>query len=121
MSKVDFTNVHHYINQAAYQFIDVREPYELQLDGFIQGFACVPFYTTLIHKNIIQYVRDPKKEEAVLDKAALLKAFDPTKDIYLMCNTGTRSGYLTLVLQNHGFRVTNLGGIHDYLALKKQI
>ncbi len=119
MSIINFSNVEAHLTDENCQFVDVREPYELQMDGFIEGFQCIPFYTALIHQNIVTYVRNPDTENAVSNAEALMKLFDKSKALYLMCNSGARSGYLTYVLQQQGYTVTNLGGIHDYQALKK--
>ena len=118
MSKVDFTNIHQHLNDKNAQFVDIREPYELQMDGHIEGFSCIPFYTALLHQNIVHYVRDPEREKTIENPAALEALFDKSKKLYLMCNSGNRSGYLTYVLKRYGYDVVNLGGIHDYYALK---
>lgn len=120
MSNINFLNVETHLDDASCQFVDIREPYELQMDGFIKGFQCIPFYTALLHKNIVTYVRDPQQENAVLNEEALGNLFDKDKALYLMCNSGTRSGYLTFVLKQLGYNVTNLGGIHDYHEQKKK-
>lgn len=112
-----FSNIEDHLEDPNCQFVDVREPYELTQDGFIKGFDCVPLYTALLHKNIIQYVSNPYHENAVSDVASLTKLFSKDKHIYLMCNSGARSGYLTAVLQSQGYSVTNLGGILDYHRL----
>ncbi len=112
-----FSNIADHLDDPQCQFVDIREPYELTQDGFIQGFACVPLYTALLHKSIIEYVPNPFESNAVRDASALAKLFDRDKHIYLMCNSGARSGYLTAVLKSQGYTVTNLGGIIDYHRL----
>ena len=117
-SFVTMANIDQYLHHESIQYVDIRETNELFVQGCIETFEIIPFYTGLVGTNIVAYKDDfVFTPEVIINQRALEKLFDKNKTIFLICRSGRRSGYLKDVLSFIGYNAFNIGGIIEY---KKQ-
>ncbi len=114
-STVNLRNLEDYIDDDNYLFIDIRNPEEAHVDGYIEGFTFLPLYSYLFEEGI---VRPPGilgyRSSDILDEVRLRSYLDESKTIVIICRTGNRTDYFEEVLTDLGYTVINLGGIHQY-------
>lgn len=112
---VTLRNLEDYIDHDDYLFIDIRNPEEAYVDGYLEGFTFLPLNGYLFEEGIL---RPPSiggfRYSDILDETRLRTYLDETKTIVIICRTGSRTAYFEAVLNAMGYDVVNLGGIHQY-------
>jgi rhodanese-related sulfurtransferase len=92
---ISMGNIDDYLGLDDYQYVDIRELYEIDAQGMISGFEVIP--TSEIEKESFDY-----------------SVFDENKKILIMCRSGRRAGIIVDELTERGFEAYNVGGIIDY-------
>lgn len=88
---------------GALTLIDIRDPGEIAASGIAKGALAIPLAT-------LRMQADPASPE----RHSALKTDQP---IALYCASGARSAMAATMLRQMGYEdVTNLGGLHDWIA-----
>lgn len=83
--------------------VDVREPGEVAMSGRAKGALHIPLMR-------LPMMGDPRHPD-------FHAGLDPEKPVAIYCASGARSAQGKALLERFGFTdVTNLGGLHDWMA-----
>ncbi|MFV0440571.1 MAG: rhodanese-like domain-containing protein [Lachnospirales bacterium] len=114
---VDMTNIDQYLHRDNAVYVDVRDFADQFAGGYIRGFTMVPFTQYLENRAVVKNDGWNFTEADVVGEEYLTNVFGENKDaeIFVMCASGTKSGYIADVLTGIGYtNVQNVGGIKDY-------
>ncbi len=120
-SEVNMSNIDKQLGRSGAKYVDLRNVSDKYVSGYIDGFENISFFEYLDNNAL---VRNNKWEFSPVDiqsKAKLMNIFgDKTREIFLMCGSGTRAGYVKAALDELGYsKVYNVGGIKDYAGERK--
>jgi len=120
-SEVSMANIDKLVGRPGAKYVDLRNVKDKYVAGYIDGFENISFFEYLDNNAL---VRNNKWEFSAADiqsKAKLTNMFgDRNREIFLMCGSGTRAGYLKAALEEIGYtKVYNAGGIKDYEGDRK--
>jgi len=118
---ITMANVDEYLDNSAFQFVDVRNFDDQMADGWVRGFEIIPFFDYLEYSEILVRVNGWSFEaSAIKNEAALRELFDESKYIVIMCASGTRAGFVRDALLHLGYEnVYNAGGLTQYAGDRK--
>ena len=113
--KVTMVTIDNYLDSEA-RFIDLRNFSDQLSSGYITGFELVPFFQYLEGRALVRNNGWNFSAEDIESKFILENIFgQKNKEIFLMCGSGTRAGYVKAALEELGYKkVYNVGGIKDY-------
>ena len=113
---VDMTNIDQYLYRPGAKYVDLRNVAEKYTAGYIDTFEFISFFEYLDGRAFVRNNGWDFSTEDIQDEAILENFFgDKEREVFLMCGSGTRAGYLKDVLEEIGYTtVYNVGGIRDY-------
>ena len=118
---VDMGNMDTYLDRPGAKYVDLRNVGDKYKAGHIDGFEFVSFFEYL-DENALKRNNGWKFSEAdIVSKAILQNVFgNKNREIFLMCASGTRAGYVKDALESLGYKkVYNVGGFKDYKGKRK--
>ncbi|MBI9099953.1 MAG: hypothetical protein JEY91_15840 [Spirochaetaceae bacterium] len=120
-AEVTMANIDKLMIRPGAKYVDLRNVTDKYVSGYIDGFENISFFEYLDNNAL---VRNNKWEFSAADiqsKAKLMNMFgDKEREIFLMCGSGTRAGYVKAALEEIGYsKVYNAGGIKDYAGDRK--
>lgn len=113
--EVTMENIDSYMSRPGAKYVDLRNVEDLYVGGYIDGFELVSFFQYFDETSFDR--ADWEFEESDITSAARIENIFGAKDreIFLMCGSGTRAGYMKDALEALGYEtVFNAGGIRDY-------
>lgn len=113
---VDMTNIDQYLYRPGAKYVDLRNVADKYTAGYIDTFEFISFFEYLDGRAFVRNNGWDFSTEDIQDEAILENFFgDKEREVFLMCGSGTRAGYLKDVLEEIGYTtVYNVGGIRDY-------
>ena len=113
---VDMTNIDRFLMRDGAKYVDLRNVADKYTGGYIDGFEVVSFFEYLEGTAFVRNNGWEFSEEDVIEPAILENIFgDKDREVFVMCGSGTRSGYTKEALESIGYtNVYNVGGIRDY-------
>lgn len=113
---VDMTNIDRFLMRDGAKYVDLRNVADKYTGGYIDGFEVVSFFEYLEGNAIVRNNGWEFSAEDVVEPAILENIFgDKDREIFVMCGSGTRSGFTKEALESIGYtNVFNVGGIRDY-------
>lgn len=118
---VDMGNIDTYLDRAGAKYVDLRNVSDQYKAGYVDGFEFVSFFEYL---DVAAFKRTNGwkfSESDIISKAVIQNVFgNKNREIFLMCASGTRAGYVKDALENLGYKkVYNVGGFKDYKGKRK--
>ena len=113
---VTMANIDSYMGRPGAKYVDLRNVADKYVGGYIDGFEIVSFFEYLDGRawersNGWEFSADDITDEIVLENIF----GDKSREVFLMCGSGTRAEYARLALEAIGYEnVWNAGGIRDY-------
>ena len=113
---VTMANIDQYLGRAGAKYVDLRNVEDKYVGGYIDGFEVVSFFQYLEGRAFVRNNGWEFSEEDIESAAVLENIFGPKdREVFVMCGSGTRSGYTKEALEAIGYEeVYNVGGIRDY-------
>jgi rhodanese-related sulfurtransferase len=114
--EVNMSNIDNYLDRPNAKYVDLRNAEDKYTSGYIDGFEVVSFFQYLEGNALKRNNGWEFSEEDIVSTAVLENIFGAKdREIFLMCGSGTRSGYTKQALEALGYEeVYNVGGIRDY-------
>ena len=114
--EVTMENIDEYLYRDGAKYLDLRNVSDLYTGGYIDSFELVSFFEYLEGNALVRNNGWEFSEEDIVDAAILENIFgDKSREVFLMCGSGTRAGYTKDALEALGYeKVYNVGGIRDY-------
>lgn len=118
---VDMSNIDAYLDRPGAKYVDLRNVGDKYKAGYIDGFEVVSFFEYLDGNALKRNNGWEFSEADVVSKAILQNIFGNKKrEVFLMCASGTRAGYVKAALENLGYtKVYNVGGYKDYKGKRR--
>lgn len=118
---VDMSNIDKNLGRPGAKYVDLRNVADKYVAGYIDGFELVSFFEYLDNNALKRNTGWDFTAADVISKAKLTNIFGSTdREIFLMCGSGTRAGYVKAALEHIGYtKVYNVGGIKDYAGERK--
>lgn len=113
---VDMSNIDSFMNRPGAKYVDLRNVADMYVGGYVDGFELVSFFEYLEGRALVRNNGWEFSEEDIVNAAILENIFgDKNREVFLMCGSGTRAGYVKEALESLGYEtVINAGGIRDY-------
>jgi rhodanese-related sulfurtransferase len=113
---VTMDNIDQYLGRDGAKYVDLRNVEDKYVGGYIDGFEVVSFFQYLEGRAFVRNNGWEFSEEDIESAAVLENVFGPKdREVFVMCGSGTRSGYTKQALEAIGYEeVYNVGGIRDY-------
>ena len=114
--EVNMSNIDNHLDRPNAKYVDLRNAQDKYTGGYIDGFEVVSFFQYLEGNALKRNNGWEFSEEDIVSTAVLENIFGAKdREIFLMCGSGTRSGYTKQALEAIGYEeVYNVGGIRDY-------
>lgn len=114
--EVTMENVDNVLERPGAKYVDLRNVEDKYTGGYIDGFEIVSFFEYLEDNALVRNNGWEFSEEDIVDAGILENIFGAKdREIFVMCGSGTRSGYIKDALESIGYEeVHNAGGIRDY-------
>ncbi len=118
---VDMSNIDTYLGRTGAKYVDLRNVSDKYKAGYIDGFEIVSFFEYLDGNALKRNTGWKFSDADVVSKSVLQNVFGSKKrEIFLMCASGTRAGYVKEALESLGYeKVYNVGGFKDYKGKRK--
>jgi len=119
---VDMNNIDTYLDRPGAKYVDLRNVADKYKAGYIDGFDVVSFFEYLDGNALKRNKGWEFSEADLVSKSILQNIFGSNKkrEIFLMCASGTRAGYVKAALDSLGYtKVYNVGGISAYKGKRK--
>ncbi len=118
---VDMGNIDTYLDRPGAKYVDLRNVGDKYKAGYVDGFEVVSFFEYLENNALKRNNGWDFSEADIVSKAVLQNVFGNKKrEIFLMCASGTRAGYVKAALESLGYdKVYNVGGLKDYKGKRK--
>ncbi len=115
---VTMDNIDEFMHRPGAKYVDFRNVGQKYTDGYIDGFEVISFFEFLEDRAIERHDGWNFRAENVIDDFMLEDIFgDKDRELFLMCQSGARSGYVKEALESIGYtNVYNVGGIQDYIG-----
>jgi len=113
--EITMANIDNYMSRPGAKYVDLRNVEDLYVGGYIDGFELVSFFQYFDETSFDR--ADWEFEESDIISAARIENVfgDKNREVFLMCGSGTRAGYMKDALESLGYEtVFNAGGIRDY-------
>ncbi len=113
---VTMDNIDDFMDRPGAKYVDFRNIEQQYTDGYIDGFTVISFFEFLEDRAVERHDDWNFRAENVIDEFMLEDIFgDKDRELFLMCQSGARSGYIKEALESIGYtKVYNVGGIQDY-------
>jgi len=120
-ASVDMTNIDKMIERPGAKYVDLRNVKDKYITGHIDGFELISFFEYLENNALVRNNKWDFSAEDIISKVKLTNIFgDKEREVYLMCGSGTRAGYVKAALEEIGYtKVYNVGGYKDYDGKRK--
>lgn len=120
-AEVTMENIDQYLSRDGAKYVDLRNVADKYTGGYIDGFEVVSFFEYLEGNALVRNNGWEFSEEDIVDAAILENIFGAKdREVFVMCGSGTRSGYTKEALEALGYEnVYNVGGIRDYSGENK--
>lgn len=114
--EVTMDNIDQYLGRSGAKYVDLRNVEDKYVGGYIDGFEVVSFFQYLEGNAFVRNNGWEFSEEDITSEVVLENIFGPKdREVFVMCGSGTRSGYTKEALEAIGYEeVYNVGGIRDY-------
>ncbi|NBB90604.1 MAG: hypothetical protein GVY23_05290 [Spirochaetes bacterium] len=114
--EVTMANIDSYLGRPGAKYVDLRNVEDKYQGGYIDGFEVVSFFQYLDGDALVRNDGWNFSEEDIESAAKLENIFGAKdREVFVMCGSGTRSGYVKEALEALGYeKVYNVGGIRDY-------
>jgi rhodanese-related sulfurtransferase len=119
--EVTMANIDSLLYRPGAKYVDLRNVADKYTGGYVDGFEFVSFFEYLEGNALVRNNGWEFSEEDIKSKIILENIFgDKEREIFLMCGSGTRAGYVKEALEAIGYTsVFNAGGIRDYSGDRK--
>jgi len=113
---VNMDNIDGFLDRPGAKYVDFRNVADKYTDGWIDGFEVISFFEFLEDRAVVRHDGWNFRGTNVIDDFLLEDLFGAKdREIFLMCLSGARSGYVKQALESIGYEnVHNVGGIRDY-------
>ena len=113
---VNMGNIDGFLHRPGAKYVDFRNVADKYTDGWIDGFEVISFFEFLEDRALVRHDGWNFREANVVDEFMLEDLFGARdREIFLMCLSGARSGYVKQALETIGYQnVHDVGGIRDY-------
>ncbi len=113
---VTMENIDEFLHRPGAKYVDFRNVADKYTDGYIDGFEVISFFEFLEERALVRHDGWNFREANIVDEFLLEDIFGPKdRELFLMCLSGARSGYVKAALEALGYEnVYNVGGIRDY-------
>ncbi len=120
-AEVTMANIDSYLFRKGAKYVDLRNVGDKYSAGYIDGFEVVSFFEYLENNALVRNDGWNFSDADVASKAILQNIFgDKNREVFLMCASGTRAGYVKDALESIGYKkVYNVGGMKDYKGSHK--
>ena len=114
--EISMENIDQVLSRSGAKYVDLRNVADKYTAGYIDGFEVVSFFEYLDKNALVRNNGWEFSDADIASKAILQNIFgDKDREIFLMCASGTRAGYVKDALDSLGYtKVYNVGGIKDY-------
>jgi rhodanese-related sulfurtransferase len=114
--EVTMANVDTVLGRPGAKYVDLRNVADKYTAGYVDGFEIVSFFEYLDNNALVRNNGWEFSPEDIVSKIKLQNIFgDKEREIFLMCGSGTRAGYVKSALEEIGYtKVYNAGGISNY-------
>ncbi len=118
---VDMNNIDTYLGRTGAKYVDLRNVADKYKAGYIDGFEFVSFFEYLDGNALKRNKGWEFSAADIVSRTILQNIFGNKKrEIFLMCASGTRAGYVKAALESIGYtNVRNVGGISAYKGKNK--
>ncbi len=118
---VSMENIDKLLDRKGAKYVDLRNVSDKYKAGYIDGFEVVSFFEYLDNNALKRNNGWNFSADDVVSKVILENIFgDKNREIFLMCASGTRAGYVKDALESLGYKkVYNVGGMKDYKGERK--
>ena len=115
------TNVDKILGRPGAKYVDLRNVADKYVSGYIDGFELVSFFEYLEGNALVRNTGWDFTAADIQSAAVLENVFGAKdREVFLMCGSGTRAGYVLAALEEIGYEnVYNVGGIRDYAGENK--
>lgn len=120
-AEINMGNIDNYLGRPGAKYVDLRNVSDKYVGGYIDGFELISFFEYLDNLALVRNNGWEFSAEDVASKLRIENIFgDKKREIFLMCGSGTRAGYVKSALEEIGYeKVFNAGGIKDYTGENK--
>lgn len=120
-AEISMANIDTVLGRPGAKYVDLRNVADKYVAGYIDGFELVSFFEYLDGNALVRNNGWEFSAADVQNAAILENVFGPTdREVFLMCGSGTRAGYVKAALEEVGYTdVYNVGGIRDYAGDNK--
>ncbi len=120
-AEVTMGNIDNLMDRPGAKYVDLRNVADKYTAGYIDGFEFISFFEYLDGNALVRNNEWEFSPEDIESKVILKNLFGaPDREIFLMCGSGTRAGYVKEALEEIGYqKVFNAGGIRDYQGDRK--
>jgi len=120
-AEVSMSNIDGLLARPGAKYVDLRNVSDKYTAGYIDGFELVSFFEYLDNNALVRNNGWEFSEADITSKVILQNIFgDKEREIFLMCGSGTRAGYVKSALEEIGYsHVYNVGGISNYSGENK--
>jgi rhodanese-related sulfurtransferase len=119
--EVSMDNIDNLLGRPGAKYVDLRNVKDKYIAGYVDGFELVSFFEYL-EGNALVRNNGWEFSAADIESALVLENIfgDKSREVFLMCGSGTRAGYVMAALEEVGYTaVYNAGGIRDYAGKNK--
>ncbi len=115
-AEVTMENIDTYLDRPGAKYVDLRNVEDKYVGGYIDGFEVVSFFQYLEGRAVVRNNGWEFSPEDIQNATVIQNIFGAKdREVFLMCGSGTRAGYVKDVLESLGYEhVYNVGGIRDY-------
>jgi len=115
-AEVTMENIDQYLYRDGAKYVDLRNVADKYTGGYIDSFELVSFFEYLEGNAFVRNNGWEFSEDDIVEPAILENVFgEKDREVFLMCGSGTRAGYVKDALESLGYEsVYNVGGIRDY-------
>jgi rhodanese-related sulfurtransferase len=120
-AEVNMKNIDTLLARPNAKYVDLRNVNDKYSAGYINEFELISFFEYLDDYALFRNTGWDFTSADIANKAVLENIFgDMNQEIFLMCGSGTRAGYVKAALDEIGYKtVYNVGGIKDYEGKNK--
>ncbi len=120
-AEVTMANIDNLMSRPGAKYVDLRNVADKYTAGYIDGFEFISFFEYLDGNALVRNNGWEFSPQDVQSKVILENFFGAKdREIFLMCGSGTRAGYVKDALEEIGYqKVFNAGGIRDYQGDRK--
>lgn len=120
-SEVTMATIDNFLGRPGAKYVDLRNVGDKYSAGYIDGFEVVSFFEYLDNLALKRNNGWEFSAADIVSKARIENIFgDKNREVFVMCASGTRAGYVKAALEELGYKkVYNVGGFKDYAGKRK--